>query len=95
MTETEGRKVGVHKTTCNAELFRQMKAENVVDTTSNIIQAIKAVKNATEQEGMRQANLRDCAALIKYLAYLENSLKKEDHGIDEYTDWKYLCFGGM
>jgi len=39
---------------------------------------------------MRQANIRDCAAIVKYLAYLEEELKKENHGIDEYTGARYL-----
>ena len=36
-------------------------------------------------EGMRQANRRDCAAIMKYFAFLEEELKKEDHDLDEYT----------
>jgi len=34
---------------------------------------------------MRQANIRDCAALMKYFAYLEEELQKPDHTVDEYT----------
>ena len=33
---------------------------------------------------MRQANIRDCAAIMKYFAFLEEELKKPDHGLDEY-----------
>ena len=33
---------------------------------------------------MRQANIRDCAAIMKYFAWLEEELQKPDHGIDEY-----------
>jgi hypothetical protein len=34
---------------------------------------------------MRQANIRDCAAIMKYMAYLEEELKKPDHTVDEFT----------
>ena len=33
---------------------------------------------------MRNANIRDCAAIVKYFAFLENELRKPDHGLDEY-----------
>lgn len=50
----------------------------------NIIQHMKAVKNETEAAGMRNANIRDCAAIVKYFAFLESELRKPDHGLDEY-----------
>ena len=34
---------------------------------------------------MRACNARDCAALIRYFAFLDKELKKEDHDLDE---WK-------
>ena len=34
---------------------------------------------------MRACNVRDCAAIMKYFAFLEEELRKEDHGLDEYT----------
>lgn len=34
---------------------------------------------------MRNCNIRDCAALMAYFAFLEEELKKEDHTLDEYT----------
>ena len=34
---------------------------------------------------MRQANIRDTAAIMKYMAYLEEELKKPDHNVTEYT----------
>jgi hypothetical protein len=33
---------------------------------------------------MRACNIRDCAALLKYFAFLEEELRKEDHGLDEF-----------
>ena len=34
---------------------------------------------------MRQCNIRDCAAIMRYFAFLEEELKKPDHTLDEYT----------
>ena len=33
---------------------------------------------------MRAANIRDCAALMKYFGYLEEVLATPDHGLDEF-----------
>jgi Xaa-Pro aminopeptidase len=33
---------------------------------------------------MRQCNIRDCAAIMKYFAFLEEELAKPDHGLDEF-----------
>jgi Xaa-Pro aminopeptidase len=43
------------------------------------IQLMKAVKNATELEGMRQAHLRDAAALVTFLSWLETAVTR---GVD-------------
>ena len=43
------------------------------------------MKNPVEMAGMRNSNRRDCAAIVKYFAFLEEELKKEDHDLDE---WK-------
>jgi Xaa-Pro aminopeptidase len=34
---------------------------------------------------MAAANVRDCAAIMKYFAYLEEVLKQPDHGLNEFT----------
>lgn len=34
---------------------------------------------------MKNANVRDCAAIMKYFAFLEEELKKPDHGLTEFT----------
>lgn len=33
---------------------------------------------------MRNCNIRDCAAIMKYFAFLEEELAKENHGLDEF-----------
>ena len=80
---SNGIKVGVIKESCNAELFRNCGDSGI--KADNVIQKTKAVKNPVEMEGMRNSNRRDCAAIMKYFAFLEEELKKEDHDLDE---WK-------
>ena len=43
----------------------------------------KAIKNETELEGMRACHVRDGAALIEYLAWLEDQLVHQKAHIDE------------
>lgn len=52
---------------------------------SGEIEFLKACKTPTEIEGMQAANIRDCAAIMRYFAFLEEELKKEDHGLTEYS----------
>jgi len=39
---------------------------------------------------MRACNIRDCAAIMKYFAYLETELKNPDHTLTEFTGARYL-----
>jgi len=55
-----------------------------VEQSTGIICLIKCKKNEVQQEGMRQCNIRDCAAIMKYFSFLEEELKKPDHGLDEF-----------
>ena len=41
-------------------------------------------KNEVEQAGMRAANVRDCAAIMKFFAFLESELRRHDHNLDEF-----------
>jgi hypothetical protein len=34
---------------------------------------------------MRAANIRDSASILKYFAFLDESLQNDDHGINEYN----------
>lgn len=36
-------------------------------------------------EGMRQCNIRDCAAIMKYFSHLEQTLPTPDHGLNEFN----------
>ena len=74
--------------TCNAELHRICK--DVAVKVENKIQKTKAAKNAAEMQGMRDCNVRDAAALMKYFALLEEELNKEEHTLDEYSAARIL-----
>ena len=78
----------MHTGSCNAYVHSLLK-DSAVDV-NNIVQEEKCKKNEVEQEGMRQCNIRDCAAIMKYFAYLEEELRKPDHGLTEYTGARYL-----
>ena len=52
--------------------------------STNLIAKMKSRKNKTELEGMQRANLRDCASMVKYFAWLEEALKNPDHTVTEY-----------
>lgn len=42
---------------------------------SSVIEGIKAIKNPIEMQGMRDSNIRDSAAIVRYFAWLENELR--------------------
>ena len=58
---------------CNVAVFLAIPAANRKESTS-VVMAQKAIKNAAEIEGMRQAHLRDGAALVKYFSWLEQEM---------------------
>ncbi|AFR98124.2 xaa-Pro aminopeptidase [Cryptococcus neoformans C23] len=49
--------------------------EDNVEVRRSLIEEMKAKKNATEIEGFRQCHIRDGAALVRYLAWLEEALE--------------------
>lgn len=79
--------ITIDTSNCNYSLYEAMKnaGHKVENAENNIIEHLKAKKTPAMQQGMRNANIRDCAAIMKYFAFLEEELKKPDHGIDEYS----------
>jgi Xaa-Pro aminopeptidase len=57
-----------------------------------VIEHVKAVKNSVEMDGMRKANVKNCASLIQYFAWMEDYLKKnpDQKDMTEYTAAKKL-----
>ncbi|KAK3111249.1 hypothetical protein LTR53_013686 [Teratosphaeriaceae sp. CCFEE 6253] len=64
-------------------LSRALGGEDNVEEIRSLIGDTKAVKNATELEGMRQCHIRDGAALIEYFAWLEDQLTTQNATLDE------------
>ena len=55
-----------------------------VDPSPSYVDSLKAIKNPTETEGLRNAYLRDGAAYVKWLAWLEDKLNSGY----EITEWE-------
>ncbi|SMY26795.1 unnamed protein product [Zymoseptoria tritici ST99CH_1A5] len=65
-------------------LSRSLGGEEKVDEARSPIADAKAIKNATELDGMRNCHIRDGAALSEYFAWLENELvTKQNTDLDE------------
>jgi len=73
--DKENKKLTVSPGDCSAKydaMFKSMGFDIV--EKDDVIALIKCNKNEVMQEGMRQANIRDCAAIMKYFAFLEEEL---------------------
>ncbi|KAI9677473.1 MAG: hypothetical protein M1817_006427 [Caeruleum heppii] len=64
-------------------LSQELGGEERVEEVRSPIADAKAVKNATELEGMRACHIRDGAALIEYFAWLEEQLVEKHTRLDE------------
>ena len=63
-----GKKIGVDTKKCNSMLHAIIKS--VAVEKNGVIEELKALKTETEREGMRRCNIKDCAAIMKYFAFL-------------------------
>ena len=70
-------------TKASMALSQALGGEAKVDEIRSPIGDAKAIKNATELEGMRQCHIRDGAALIEYFAWLEDELVSNNATLDE------------
>lgn len=78
-----GKKIGVDTKKCNSMLHSIIKP--VAVEKNGIIEDLKALKTEIEREGMRRCNIKDCAAIVKYFAFLKHELKNPGHNLDEYS----------
>jgi Xaa-Pro aminopeptidase len=83
---------------CSYRLFSVLKENSFeISEKNGTCENLKACKNKIQQDGMRNANIRDCAAIMKYFAFLEEELQKPDHGINEFSGARkveeYRTFG--
>jgi Xaa-Pro aminopeptidase len=68
----KGLQISYDSRKCNSELHRIIKPNAVCQ--DSLVEGIKAEKTPVEQAGMMAANVRDCAAIMKYFAFLEEEL---------------------
>lgn len=59
---------------CNAALVQAAGGPDRVLVKTSPVELEKAIKNVVEQEGFRQCHIRDGAAVVSYLAWLEDQL---------------------
>ena len=64
-------------------LSQALGGDDKVDEVRSPIGDAKAIKNATELEGMRACHIRDGAALIEFFAWLEDELVAKEAKLDE------------
>uniref|UniRef100_A0A182P193 Aminopeptidase P N-terminal domain-containing protein n=1 Tax=Anopheles epiroticus TaxID=199890 RepID=A0A182P193_9DIPT len=60
-------------TACNQALYAAIPADQRIQQYS-VVAKMKAVKNAVEASGMRRAHVRDGAAVVRYLHWLEQNV---------------------
>lgn len=81
----EKKKIGYDENSCNRKLY-EVFMEGTSENQGNVVEGIKAVKNPVEMEGMRRANIKNCVALIRYFAWVEDHLKSNpDTDLTEFT----------
>ena len=58
----------------NYEKIKNLTYGKSISLNKDIIEEIKSVKNKTEIEGFKKANIKDCISLLKFFSYLEEEL---------------------
>ena len=68
--------VWIDETRVNHRIVNSVKRHTKIHLSPGPIPLIKAVKNKTEIQGFRTAHVRDGAAMVKFLCWLGQSIKK-------------------
>nr|CAB3503862.1 unnamed protein product [Digitaria exilis] len=82
VNEVEGSKIWIDSGSCCLALYSKLSPHQVLALQSPIALP-KAVKNPTELDGLRKAHIRDGAAVVQYLAWLDNQMQ-ENYGASGY-----------
>jgi Xaa-Pro aminopeptidase len=69
------KRIGYDENVCNQRLFEVIESAKPIHFDA-AIENVKAVKNPVEMQGMRNANIKNCASLIEYFAWMEDFLRK-------------------
>ncbi|CAL4987708.1 unnamed protein product [Urochloa decumbens] len=75
-------KIWIDSGSCCLALYSKLSPDQVL-TLQSPIALPKAVKNPTELDGLRKAHIRDGAAVVQYLAWLDNQMQ-ENYGASGY-----------
>jgi len=78
----EGSKIWIDSASCCLALYSKLSPHQVLALQSPVALP-KAVKNATELDGLRKAHIRDGAAVVQYLSWLDNQMQ-ENYGASGY-----------
>ncbi|KAG2394060.1 hypothetical protein C9374_003824 [Naegleria lovaniensis] len=73
---------------CNYATFSSI--QSIIKTGNSFIRLEKAYKNDIEREGFKNCHLRDGAAVVRYLAFLEDALLNQQQKINEYEGAQIL-----
>uniref|UniRef100_A0A7S4HTA2 Uncharacterized protein n=1 Tax=Vannella robusta TaxID=1487602 RepID=A0A7S4HTA2_9EUKA len=75
LRDMSGRRVWVDPACSNSAIYQEIPEEFRISDHSPL-SIPKAIKNEVEQQGLRDSCLRDSAAIVEYLAWLEHQLKE-------------------
>ncbi|CAO2144341.1 unnamed protein product [Urochloa humidicola] len=75
-------KIWIDSGSCCLALYSKLSPDQVL-TLQSPIALPKAVKNPAELDGLRKAHIRDGAAVVQYLAWLDNQMQ-ENYGASGY-----------
>ncbi|CAO2149136.1 unnamed protein product [Urochloa humidicola] len=75
-------KIWIDSGSCCLALYSKLSPDQVL-TLQSPVALPKAVKNPTELDGLRKAHIRDGAAVVQYLAWLDNQMQ-ENYGASGY-----------
>ncbi|CAL4992867.1 unnamed protein product [Urochloa decumbens] len=81
-SEVGSLKIWIDSGSCCLALYSKLSPDQVL-TQQSPIALPKAVKNPTELDGLRKAHIRDGAAVVQYLAWLDNQMQ-ENYGASGY-----------
>lgn len=73
--EKKNNLIWVDPVTCCFALYSKLPSDQVLLLQSPLALA-KAIKNAVELEGLRKAHIRDGAAVVQYLVWLDNQMQE-------------------
>ncbi|KAK3119031.1 hypothetical protein QOZ80_9BG0712620 [Eleusine coracana subsp. coracana] len=79
---TANSKIWIDSGSCCLALYSKLSSHQIL-TLQSPIALPKAVKNPTELDGLRKAHIRDGAAVVQYLAWLDNQMQ-ESYGASGY-----------